>query len=140
MAGNGLCSGAGCGAADASVDGGVTRAQVHDRAHHVRKNCAQRSFASVVRTVHRSKGASVRIKFISLAAASLLATACQTWGPTWSEVSGDRYSVADPNRRPAILLRVGDESVGFTKPYKVAPGTYRVEVQAPPHHRFSGSA
>jgi hypothetical protein len=82
----------------------------------------------------------MRIKSVPVAAVGLLATACQTWGPTWSEVSGDRYTAADPNRRPAILLRVGDESVGFTKPYKVTPGTYRVEVQAPPHDRFSGSA
>ncbi|HEY6895028.1 MAG TPA: hypothetical protein VI258_12720 [Rhodanobacteraceae bacterium] len=82
----------------------------------------------------------MRIKTIAIAAIGLRAAACQAWGPTWSEVSGDRYTRVDPNRRPAILLRVGGESVAFTQPFKVTPGTYRVEVQAPPHERFSGSA
>jgi hypothetical protein len=76
-----------------------------------------------------------------LACAALFATGCQTWGPTWSEVTGARYTRADLNRRPVELLRVGDQSVGFNERYfKVAPGTYRVEVQAPPRNRMSGSA
>ena len=42
-------------------------------------------------------------------AAALLAAGCQTWGPTWSEISGDRYTRIDPDRRPAFLVRVGDK-------------------------------
>jgi hypothetical protein len=81
------------------------------------------------------------IPMLSIATAAVFATACQTWGPTWSEVSGKRYTRADLNRRPATLLRVGDESVGFKEdPFKVAPGTYRIEIQAPPRDRMSGSA
>jgi hypothetical protein len=71
--------------------------------------------------------------------ASLVVAGCQTWGPTWSELSGDRCTRIDPDRRPAILERVGDESIGTVTPYKVAPGTYRVKVLSPPWRRFSGS-
>ena len=83
----------------------------------------------------------MRIATMLVSAAALLATGCQSWGPTWSEITGARYTHADPNRRPVELLRVGGESVGLTERYfKVAPGTYRVEVQAPPRNRMSGSA
>ena len=44
-----------------------------------------------------------------------------------------------PDRRAAILERVGDESIGTVLPYKVAPGTYDVKVQSPPWRRFTGS-
>jgi len=73
-----------------------------------------------------------------VAAAAILA-GCQTWGPTWSELSGARYTAAIPDRRPAILIAVGSESIGSVTPYKVAPGTYRVIVQSPRHNGFSGS-
>ena len=82
----------------------------------------------------------MRIPTTFIAATTMLFAGCQTWGPTWSEVSGDRYHRVDPDRRPAILLRVGGESIGFVKPYSVVPGPYRVAVPAPPHNRFSGSA
>ena len=78
------------------------------------------------------------IRWIPMAAA-LLVAGCQTWGPTWSELTGDRYTIIDPERRAAILIRVGDESIGTIMPYKVAPGTYDVKVQAPPWRRFTGS-
>jgi hypothetical protein len=71
--------------------------------------------------------------------ALVLVAGCQSWGPTWSEITGDRYTRIDPDRRPAILIRVGNESIGTVMPYRVAPGTYRVVVQAPPHRGFSGS-
>ena len=41
--------------------------------------------------------------------ATLLVAGCQTWGPTWSELTGDRYTTVDPDRRAAILERVGNE-------------------------------
>ena len=75
----------------------------------------------------------------SIAVAAVVQAGCQAWGPTWSELSGDRYTRIDPDRRPAILVRVGTESIGTITPYHVAPGTYRVIVQAPPRNRFSGS-
>lgn len=83
----------------------------------------------------------VRINAIRWMAVSvaLVVAGCQTWDPTWSELTGARYTTVDPDRRPAILERVGDESIGTVIPYKVAPGTYRIKVQAPPWRRFRGS-
>lgn len=73
------------------------------------------------------------------AIATLALAGCQTWGPTWSEVTGARYTAAIADRRPAILVSVGNEAVGSVVPFKVAPGTYRVVVQAPRHNGFRGS-
>lgn len=74
-----------------------------------------------------------------LAAAALVTGGCQTWGPTWSEVTGAQYTRTSVDRRPGILIRVGDQSVGGVTPFKVAPGTYAVEVQSPVHNHFKGS-
>ena len=74
-----------------------------------------------------------------LAAAAVMVTGCQTWGPTWSEVSGTRYTRIDPDREAAILISIGDQSVGSVTPYRVAPGTYRVVLQSPAHNKFTGS-
>jgi hypothetical protein len=54
-------------------------------------------------------------------------------------VSGARYTRIDPDRAPAILIAVGDESVGSVTPFRVAPGTYRIVLQSPVHNRFRGS-
>ena len=46
----------------------------------------------------------MKIKGLVLTLASLpmlAATGCATYGPTWSEISGDRYNVTVLNRRPA---------------------------------------
>jgi hypothetical protein len=74
-----------------------------------------------------------------VAVATMTLAGCQTWGPTWSEVSGARYTRVDPDRAPAILIAVGDESVGSVTPFRVAPGTYRIVLQSPVHNRFRGS-
>jgi hypothetical protein len=74
-----------------------------------------------------------------VAVAAMTLAGCQTWGPTWSEVSGARYTRIDPDRAPAILIAVGDESVGSVTPFRVAPGTYRIVLQSPVHNRFRGS-
>jgi hypothetical protein len=74
-----------------------------------------------------------------LAVAMVFATAsCQTWGPTWSEVTGVRYNRAIADRWPARIVAVGNTSV-FSVPYKVAPGTYTVEVESPRHSGFAGT-
>jgi len=59
-------------------------------------------------------------------------TGCQTWGPTWSELTGQRYNVTIPNRRPAIIDRVNDQGA-FPDPnlIKVEPGEKRLVVQGP---------
>jgi hypothetical protein len=74
----------------------------------------------------------------ALAAGALVLAGCQTWGPTWSEVTGTQYTRTSIDRRPGILIRVGDESVGSVTPFKVAPGTYPVQVQSPKHNGFQG--
>ena len=64
--------------------------------------------------------------------APTLLTGCQTWGPTWSEITGARYNVTVVNRRPAIIDRVDDQGA-FPNPnlIKVAPGEHRLVVQGP---------
>ena len=42
-------------------------------------------------------------------AAPLLLDGCQTWGPTWSEVTGQRYNMTITNRRPAIIDMVDNQ-------------------------------
>jgi hypothetical protein len=57
---------------------------------------------------------------------------CQTWGPTWSEVTGQRYNVTIMNRRPAIIDRV-DDRAAFPNPnlIRIEPGERRLVVQGP---------
>jgi len=64
--------------------------------------------------------------------APTLLTGCQTWGPTWSEITGARYNVTIVNRRPAIIDRVDDRGA-FPNPnlIKVTPGEHRLVVQGP---------
>ena len=74
----------------------------------------------------RTEGVAMR-KLTLLLAPVLLAptllTGCQTWGPTWSELTGARYNVTIANRRPAIIDRVDDHGA-FPNPnlIKVEPG------------------
>ena len=65
-------------------------------------------------------------------AAPLLLDGCQTWGPTWSEVTGQRYNMTILNRRPAIIDQV-DGQGAFPDPrlIKVTPGEHRLVVQGP---------
>lgn len=81
----------------------------------------------------------MRARNPAVVAAALLLAGCQTWGPTWSELSGARYTSVAPDRRPAILISVGSEAIGSVTPYRVAPGTYPIVVQSPVHNKFSGS-
>jgi hypothetical protein len=59
-------------------------------------------------------------------------TGCQTWGPTWSELTGQRYNMTITNRRPAIIDRV-DNQGSFPDPrmIRVEPGERRLVVQGP---------
>ena len=81
----------------------------------------------------------MRIHRVCIVFAASVVSACQTWGPKWSELSGAVYTATTPDRRPAILISVGTESIGSVTPYRVAPGTYRVVLQSPVHNRFQGS-
>jgi hypothetical protein len=62
----------------------------------------------------------------------VLLAGCQTWGPTWSEVTGQKYNVTISNRRPAIIDRVDDQGA-FPDPrlIRITPGEHRLVVQGP---------
>ena len=59
---------------------------------------------------------------------TLLASACATYGPTWSEITGDRYNVTVLNRRPAIVEKVDGYSSYPSYPIKLAPGQHAIEL------------
>jgi hypothetical protein len=80
----------------------------------------------------------MRLRTIAAAALALIVAGCQTWGPTWSEVTGVRYHRAIADRWPARIVAVGNDAV-FQAPYKVAPGTYRLAVESPRHDGFPGT-
>ena len=60
------------------------------------------------------------------------------WGPTWSEVSGERYSKVAKNTFGAIIKSV-DGRHYTDRVVKVEPGTRRVVVQSPNRKGFRGS-
>ena len=62
---------------------------------------------------------------------ALAASGCATWGPTWSELSGERYNVTIVNRRPALIERVDGSGAFPTRPIKVEPGRHRIELSSP---------
>jgi hypothetical protein len=80
----------------------------------------------------------MRLRTIAVAALALIGAGCQTWGPTWSEVTGVRYHRAIADRWPARIVAVGNDAV-FQTPYKVAPGAYRLAVESPRHDGFPGT-
>ena len=69
-----------------------------------------------------------KILFVLL---TLLLGGCQTWGPTWSEVTGYRYpnAAAYQFRRPAIVEHVDNQGSFATDPIKVDPGTHRIRTE-----------
>lgn len=72
------------------------------------------------------------LMLIPALAAPLFLEGCQTWGPTWSEVTGRRFNVTIPNRRPAVIDRV-DNQGSFPDPnlIRIEPGERRLVVQGP---------
>jgi hypothetical protein len=62
----------------------------------------------------------------------LLAGGCATYGPTWSEISGDRYyNTTALNRRPAIIEKVDGYSSYPSYPIKLEPGQHSIELGGP---------
>jgi hypothetical protein len=78
------------------------------------------------------------MRTLAAAAMVLAASGCQTWGPTWSEVTGVRYNRAIADRWGARIVAVGTDSV-FAVPYRVMPGTYTLAVESPRHSGFAGT-
>jgi hypothetical protein len=59
---------------------------------------------------------------------ALGAAGCQTWGPTWSEVSGSRYNVAIVNRQPAVIENIDGQSAFPARPIKIEPGHHEITI------------
>jgi len=70
----------------------------------------------------------------------LAGTGCATYGPTWSEVSGDRYNVTIMNRRPTAVQKVDGNSAYVTYPVKLDPGKHDIELGAPARGWPGGAA
>jgi hypothetical protein len=73
-----------------------------------------------------------------LLALPLALAGCQTWGPTWSEVTGARWNRAIMDRRPAIIERIDDTSAFAQSPIKIDPGPHRIVLQGPDPKRPGG--
>jgi hypothetical protein len=81
--------------------------------------------------------ASLRVGLATLALVGL--SGCQTWSPTWSEVSGTRYTVTDLNRYPTAVNLIDSTNpgprygyggrTGYSY-YKLDPGPHSIELSA----------
>jgi hypothetical protein len=61
----------------------------------------------------------------------LVLPGCQTWGPTWTEVTGQRYVPGILYRRPAIINNIDGQGAFNSDPIKATPGMHRIEISAP---------
>lgn len=61
----------------------------------------------------------------------LLCGGCQTWGPAWSEISGNRYNVTILNRRPAIIEQIDGNGAFASHPIKIEPGQHQLVIAGP---------
>src|SRR4051812_46462472 len=86
-----------------------------------------RDGANVRFAAHQPKEHAMR-KLLLLALPLVLA-GCQTWGPTWSELTGARYYRAVEYRLPTIITRVDDQGAFASNPIKVEPGMHSIRVQ-----------
>jgi len=63
---------------------------------------------------------------------ALLASGCQTWGPTWSEVSGRRFHRTEINRSPTIIENIDGRSAFVSYPVTIEPGVRVITLQGLP--------
>ena len=64
-----------------------------------------------------------------LLCATLALSGCATYGPTWSELSGDRYTRTTINRAPALIEKVDGYSAYASYPIKLDPGPHEIVLQ-----------
>lgn len=73
-------------------------------------------------------------KSLAVGATLLLLAGCQTWGPTWSEVTGARYDDLTSMTIGPVLINLIDGtsplSNGPRAPIKVTPGKHTMQLQA----------
>lgn len=86
----------------------------------------------------------MRLTLIILAALAVAApvaapaAAAEKWGPTWSEITGARFTKATKNREAAIVKSI-DGTDTLRKIVKVEPGKHTVRLQSPPKGNFDGT-
>jgi hypothetical protein len=61
----------------------------------------------------------------------IVGSGCATYGPTWSEVSGNRYNRSIMNREPALIENIDGSSYARSAvyPIKVDPGRHEIRMQ-----------
>ena len=59
---------------------------------------------------------------------------CQTWGPTWSEVTGERYLITEMNTSNTIINTIDGSSPLITpgSPTRIDPGKHALALTAVP--------
>ncbi len=74
-------------------------------------------------------------KILLLSLAPLILTGCQTWGPSWSEVTGTRYHLVTLNRNATIIENI-DGTGAFPNrlgaPIRIEPGKRLITLQGVP--------
>jgi hypothetical protein len=75
---------------------------------------------------------------LALLCCSNNALALEKWGPTWSELTGTRYSRTTLYREPAIIKSVDGRDY-TTRVVKIEPGKHNVTVQSPTRKGFRGT-
>lgn len=78
------------------------------------------------------------LTFIAALAAAAPAVAAEKWGPTWSEITGARYTKATKNRAAAIVKSI-DGTDTLKRIVKVEPGKHTVRLQSPSKGSFDGT-
>jgi hypothetical protein len=66
---------------------------------------------------------------LAIAALALPAAGCATFGPAWSEISGNRYHATTLNRAPAIIEKVDGVSAYAHYPIKLEAGPHEIVLQ-----------
>ena len=79
-------------------------------------------------------------QMIACSFGTMLLGACQTWGPTWSEVTGERYTRPDLAVGPVVINLVDGSSPGNTpgQPIKITPGQHTLTLQVVPPQSVVG--
>ena len=75
---------------------------------------------------------------LALTLAASHAFALEKIGPTWSEVTGQRYTRTTMNRMPAIVKSVDGDDTTY-KVTKITPGDRLIRLQSPSRKGFQGS-
>jgi hypothetical protein len=72
--------------------------------------------------------------------AMLLLGSCQTWGPTWSEVTGVRYTAPSLGVGPVLINQIDGSNPGNSpgQPIKITPGHHTLVLQVIPPSSVMG--